>query len=98
MPAAAIDERPIPLSALRNIGKAMLADFSLLGVATVAELAPRELGDGGDAQQAEVGQHGLADVAQGRERDGPFVYGGGGHGQPPTALQISTRQPFRSRT
>ncbi len=42
MPAAAIDERPIPLSALRNIGKAMLADFSLLGVATVAELARRE--------------------------------------------------------
>ena len=42
MPAAAIDERRMPLSALRNIGKAMLADFSLLGIATVGELARRE--------------------------------------------------------
>lgn len=42
MSAVALDDRPIPLSALRNIGRAMLADFSLLGIATVGELARRE--------------------------------------------------------
>jgi hypothetical protein len=42
MHAVATDDRPIPLSALRNIGKAMLGDFRLLGIATVAELAHRE--------------------------------------------------------
>jgi nucleotidyltransferase/DNA polymerase involved in DNA repair len=38
--AAARDCRP--LSALRNVGKATLADFQLLGIATVGDLATRD--------------------------------------------------------
>ncbi len=40
-PAAKVQDRR-PLSALGNVGKATLADFQLLGVATVDELATRD--------------------------------------------------------
>ena len=42
MSTAAKDRDCRPLSALRNVGKATLADFHLLGVATVSDLATRD--------------------------------------------------------
>ena len=40
--ATSISESPPRLADLRNIGKAMLADFELLGIASVADLAQQD--------------------------------------------------------
>ena len=42
MSTAAKDRDCRSLSALRNVGKATLADFQLLGIATVSDLATRD--------------------------------------------------------